>query len=239
VQREAAVYDALQRAGQLVPAFYGTYTEPNTDVVWLIIEHIHESSRLNRSLHPDPLSLGARWIGRFHADVAARCTDPSMAFLPTYDGEYYRGWAQRTLLGANCLPSSYTWLPMICGRYEESIDLLLAQPHTIIHGEYYPKNVLISRTTVYPIDWESAAVAAGEIDLATLTDRWPPEMVRRAEHAYVQARWPDGAPADFQQVLDAARLYVQFRWLGDPTTQQRQAWRFEDLHSLGQRLGLR
>jgi thiamine kinase-like enzyme len=118
------------------------------------------------------------------------------------------------------------------------INVLLAQPPTIIHGEYYPKNVLIRESTVYPVDWESTALAAGEIDLAALTDRWPPALVTEAEHAYAHARWPGGTPSGFSKALDAARLYVQLRWLGDPLTRQKQRWRFQELRLVGRRLGL-
>jgi len=239
VRREAAVYRrVLPHTGQSVPVFYGAYTEPKSGATWLIIEHLEGSSRLNHSFHPDAMSLGAQWIGRFHADAAARCAIPSMGFLPRYDAEYYRGWARRTLEEANGLRPTYPWLATMCERFEDLIDVLLTQPQTIIHGEYYPKNVLVRQGTVYPVDWESAAVAAGEIDLASMTDRWPADVVREAEGAYVGARWPDGPPALFRRKLDAARLYVQFRWLGDPATQQVQAWRFEELRSVGQRLAL-
>jgi len=111
---------------------------------------------------------------------------------------------------------------------------------TIIHGEYYPKNVLYRDGIIYPVDWESAAIAAGEIDLACLTDRWPADTVRECERAYQQSRWPDGAPAAFAQRLAAARLYIHLRWLGDRPewTTRQQYWRFDHLRSVGEQLGL-
>ena len=92
---------------------------------------------------------------------------------------------------------------------------------------------------MYPVDWESAAVGPGEIDLATLTDRCDPEVVSRCELAYRRARWPDREPPDFAQRLDLARLYVHLRWLGDDHRKAgRGRWRFEEVRALGERLGL-
>ena len=207
---------------------------------WLIIEHLDGASRLNQSPNPDAIKFAARWIGAFHAkaEELSASHHPSVKFLPRYDTRYYRSWARRTI---ETLPDLQvgSWLPRVCQGYRnEVIDVLLAQPPTIIHGEYYPKNVLIRESTVYPVDWESTALAAGEIDLAALTDRWPPELITEAEQAYAHARWPGGAPSAFSETLDAARLYVQLRWLGDRLTQQKQRWRFQELRLVGRRLGL-
>ena len=119
--------------------------------------------------------------------------------------------------------------------------LLLAPPVTIIHGEFYQKNVLLRDGTIYPVDWQSAAIASGEIDLAALVERWPAAIARACEDAYQRARWPDGAPTDFLRRLDAARVYLQFRWLGDRpewTTDEACHWRFEPLRLTAMRLGL-
>jgi hypothetical protein len=32
---------------------------------------------------------------------------------------------------------------------------------------------------------------------------------------YQKARWPQGAPVEFQSIFAAAQLYWAFRWLGD------------------------
>jgi hypothetical protein len=58
---------------------------------------------------------------------------------------------------------------------------------------------------------------------------------------YQRARWPLGGPADFVRKVAAARLYLAFRWLGERpewTTDEGDAWRFEELHSAGELLGL-
>jgi thiamine kinase-like enzyme len=132
-------------------------------------------------------------------------------------------------------------LATLCRRFEEVVVTLLEPPAIVIHGEYYPNNILFCQGTIYPVDWEAAAVAMGEIDLASLTEGWPPDFVSEAEAEYRSARWPEGPPADFECKLDAAQLYWLLRWLGDRpewTHQEQALKRFEQLGSLGERLGL-
>ncbi len=117
----------------------------------------------------------------------------------------------------------------------------MLEPPAIIHGEYYPNNILFCQGTIYPVDWEAAAVAIGEIDLVSLMEGWPPEFVRKAKVEYQSARWPAGPPADFERKLETAQLYWLFRWLGDRpdwTHQKKALKRFERLRSIGERLGL-
>jgi hypothetical protein len=91
---------------------------------------------------------------------------------------------------------------------------------------------------IYPVDWESAAVAVGEIDLAALTEGWPQAFVQQCELEYQRARWPDGPSTCFERRLAAARLYLQFRWLGSETDRDPSLPRFERLRCEGERLGL-
>src|SRR5213076_728303 len=86
-------------------------------------------------------------------------------------------------------------------------------PATVIYGEYYPDNILMRDSTIYPVDWESTAIGAGEIDLASLTDGWPERLVQQCGIEYQRTRWPAGAPREFSQRLEAARTYWAFRWL--------------------------
>src|SRR5262249_12241335 len=157
-----------------------------------------------------------------------------------YDGNYFRDWASRTASFASRLRTRYPWLMELCARCDEWSAPLLAAPPTVIHGEFYTKNLLLRRRKVYVVDWESSAVGAGEIDLAATTEGgWPRRTVSRCEHAYERAGWPRGAPASFRTTLDAARIYLHFRWLGersDRTLGEKLQWRYEDLHATAKRL---
>jgi thiamine kinase-like enzyme len=130
---------------------------------------------------------------------------------------------------------------MLCKQSKKTIVTLMEPPVVIVHGEYYPENILFFEHTIYPVDWESAAIAIGDIDLASLIEKWPQEIVRDCVGKYQSTRWPQGPPAGFEQKLDTAQLYWLFRWLGDRpdwTQHPDSTKRFERLRSFGERLGL-
>jgi thiamine kinase-like enzyme len=239
---EAKVYRHLLQPLQFsVPKFYGAFENVTTGETWLILEYLDQSLRLNKASQPEAILRAAHWIGRFHAANETLLPSPGIPVLNTYDTEYYLGWVRRTSLFAGPLHQRFPWLEALCERFEEFIAILLSSPLTAIHGEYYPRNILVSGGVVYPIDWESAAIAAGEIDLASLTEAWGAEIIRLCKLEYQRARWPEGSPPNFEQRLTAAQLYFFFRWLGDrPDLTVRESYLgyFKQLRSAGERLGL-
>ncbi len=242
VEYEAAVYRHLLDPLELSrPGFYGARTDPTTGQTWLFLEYLEHDFRLGKAPDPNAMRLAARWIARFHALHEERLSRPSLGFLNRYTNEYYRGWANRTGDLTSNVHDRFPWLPVVCERFPALIAHLLEQPATIIHGEYYSHNVIFRDGKIYPVDWQSAAIAVGEIDLAALTAAWPAETVEECVVEYRQTRWPRGCPASFQKTLDAARVYLDLRWLGDPSecnTPEGRLEYLEDLRALAERLGL-
>ncbi len=230
---EAEVYKSVLAGIQLTtPTFYGACSDADTNKAWLILGFLQNAMPVKHLHESGAMTLAARWIGRFHATTEARVPGDRPCFLNRYDADYYLGWSRRTWLFAEPLRNQYPWLAHACETYAKAVDWLLAQRPTVIHGEYYSINVLIAGGRVYPVDWESTAIAVGEIDLACLTERWSEEWVREMELEYQRARWPEGVPPEFARTLAAARLYLIFRWLGDRpawTTGEQCRWRFEQL----------
>jgi hypothetical protein len=242
VPYEIEVYrHVLQPLPISVPRFYGSYNDVATGDTWLIIECVDPSLRLAKGPQPETMLRAAEWIGRFHAANEPRVSMAALSFLNRYDSEYYLGWVRRTSLFAGSLHQHFPLLTTLSERVEGCIDILLSAPPTVIHGEYYPHNVLVSDGVIYPLDWESTAIASGEIDLATLTEAWGPEIMRQCELKYQQARWGVTTAPEFSRRLAAARLYLCFRWLGDQpdwTVGEGSRCYFEQLHSLAEELGL-
>ncbi len=240
VAYEAAVHRDLLRPLQVCPPhFYGAYTDGVTGMTWLIRDYLNPGEPLYR--RPAVLGLAARWIGCFHSASAARLASAPSPFLKVYDADYYLGWARRTSHFAGPLHRRFPWVQRLCEGFGEVVALLTAAPPAVIHGEYYPENILWYDGKICPIDWESAAVAPGEIDLASLTERWAGKTVQRCQHEYLQARWPEGPPTDFERTLAAARLYLNLRWLGDRpewTTHKADRWRFKQVRAAAEQLGL-
>ncbi len=237
---EAEVYrQVLSSTVAATPHFYGSYTDTETGLLWLILQYLEASLRISK--FPERMPQAACWLGQFHADQAQRLARAPLACLRRYDAASYAGWAQRTIEFAGPLHDCFPWLRRLCERFKESCTALLAAPQTVVHGEYCPENVLCQDGKVYPIDWESAAIAAGEVDVACLTDGWGPEITGMCEQEYEETRWPAGAPAGWRQAIALARVYIQLRWLGDFSdlaVNDSDWWRFDGLRAAGEHAGL-
>jgi hypothetical protein len=249
VAYEAEVYQrGLLPLEDFRPRCLGAHRDAETGETWLMVEYLDRCIRVSDlSLREDrlvPTMLEAsQWLGRFHAVNETRAAGGALSFLTSYDARYYRGWIRRTYRLASPLLPRFPWLNELRERGSEWMLPLLSAPRTFIHGELYSKHLLLRRKRLFCIDWESAALAPGEIDLATLTEGkgWPAELVRGCVREYCRARWPEGAPSHFERTLDAARMYLHFRWLGERpewTLAEKYLWRYEHLHATARRSGL-
>ena len=259
VPYEAAVYREILRHLDLpAPVFFGAHHDPSGET-WLATEYLEGAERLELASNAEEAVVeSARWIGAFHRAVHEEFRGRPPAFLQQYDADYYDGWLERA---ARFAADRYPWLETLRVRFTEVSTALLTAPATIIHGEYYPKNILVaggppmqcrgvataaagdsSPLQVYPIDWESAVLAPGEIDLASLTEGWGHETERACREAYCRARWPGGPPPHFERTLLAAGIYLLLRWTGDRhewTIGEDAEWQFGEMHALCRRLAPR
>jgi hypothetical protein len=216
LEYEAMVYsNILQKVTCSVAQFFGFYKNSEDGSSWLALEFLDNNLRLHRSVKKKSIFMAASWIGHFHAINERLVCEGGVPFLINYDMDYYRGWAHRTVELSEDHLERFPWLPAVCNNFISYIPHLLSSDRTVIHGEYYAKNILLRNETVYPVDWESAAIAAGEIDLACLIDNWGVEIAEKCKTVYEKSRWPKYKPPDFEKRFTAAQLYAQLRWLGD------------------------
>jgi aminoglycoside/choline kinase family phosphotransferase len=139
----------------------------------------------------------------------------------------------------------------VARRYDYVVDSLLTLPKTLIHGEFYASNVLVhevdGRCRICPVDWETAAVAPGLLDLAALTcGAWSDNERRAMALAYharavLHGSWP-ARPEPLLAVLELCRLHLAVQWLGwspnwSPPPEQACNWLTEAL-CLTEKLGL-
>lgn len=197
----------------------------------LVVEHLPGMLTLSKA-DPPALEPAARWLARFHARGDA-------ADLPRVDADYLAGWLHRAAeqqRREGCERRTLTLLDRLCADPEPFVRPLLARSRSVVHGEFFPDNVLWDGEHVHPVDWESAAVGDGAIDLASLVDGWPDALVDGAVDAYLDAS-PGASRSDLLTRLAAARLYWSLRWLGDgrPWTPDT---RREAVRELGARLRL-
>lgn len=233
---ESLVYRYLLGSQQLVrPRLVGTHRDRRTDSTWLVLEYLDDCDRVKKSKDPEAMVLAARWIGKFHARNQHRTSSPEACFLSRFGRDYLVGWARRAVYWNSSTSAPAAWLTDLAERFEILADCLLESPSTIVHGEYYPNNIMYGDGCVYPVDWESAAISAGEIDVASLTEGWPDDVATECALEYARARWSEGPPAMYETRLQIARVYTQLRWLGDDEFGRYLApggWRLEHLRAL-------
>jgi phosphotransferase family enzyme len=221
---ETKVYsNILSRLDISTPKLYGSRVDA-LDLNWLIIEYLGDSLLLSEvpwSKVGDEfprhaaMNLAASWLGRFHSMCEAINLDEHFSFINIYNSDYYVGWVRRTKDFAGRLDRPYRWVNTVCSEFEKRIPVLLNGSRTVVHGEFSPNNILVRNDTIFPVDWESAAIARGEIDVASAVEGWNKKIAHQFVDCYKASRWPDGVPDDFETVLNLARVYWSLRWLGE------------------------
>jgi aminoglycoside phosphotransferase (APT) family kinase protein len=210
---EARIYgDILASLDLGTPALFGSWSDPATDHTFLALEHV-DGLRLHRSAPSSLVDVG-RWLGALHRQGTPVATaHPSVR---RYDAAFFRGWSERALRCVREVRPDTDWIEALVHRFDEQmVPLLLADEPVFVHGELYPENVLVAGERICVVDWQSAAIGSGAIDLASLTEGyWQPDLVRDCREAYLRARWPDGDHATIDDAMEAAQLYWALRWLG-------------------------
>lgn len=216
VTYEARVYlEVLGPGGYSTPEVVVVYCPSDRTDTWLLLEFLPNAMRVSKSTDPGAMPAAAEWIGRFHRSTSEADVPE---FVRRYDRDYYLGWVERTNARVARHGQAGEWWSRVLRRFEQHLDLLVNPGQSLLHGEYYPKNVLWTSERVSPVDWESTAIGPGSIDLACLVDEWPRDVVQRCLQAYVWGRWSeDSVPGWFEEQRRLAELYLQFRWLGEQT----------------------
>ncbi len=239
--REIAAYRrVLGPAAIDAPRCHGSISDPDGGRFWLFLEHV-EGELLWRIGDLGVWEAAARWL----ADLHGRAVPVGELRLLRYDAEWFRTWLPRaagTPAGAS--------LGRLAGRWERVVERLGEWPGSLVHGEFYPSNVLVQQDggnlRVRPVDWEMAGIGPGLLDLAALTaGGWTDDQRRRLVAAYFDA-WPERLPRpewhDFADALDHCRLHLAVQWIGwspgwSPPADHAQDWLGEAL-SLAGELGL-
>lgn len=212
IRKEARVYADILAAVDLPSArFHGWREDADRSV--LVLEFLESAERLNRTTANDAPLRAAAWIGAFHRISQAWIDSEPASWLPLLDKSYLVHRANEALRAAPD-GAGATWAPVV-NRYIPAIEILSESDTAVMHGEFYPSNLLVTDGKVVPIDWEAAARGPGVLDLACLVDGWDAETVRACSRSYAAARWPTaGPPDDFDLTLVLARIHMHLHWLG-------------------------
>ncbi len=222
-RREATVYRSLLADANLGTArLDASISDSRRDRFWLVLEKV--AGEPLYQLGFERWAEVARWLGRCHDHFAGVSAD----YLVQYDHPFFKLWPARAGVS---LPG-----------YDAAVARLSALPTTLVHGDFYPSNVLVAPGRVCPVDWELAGVGPGVLDLAALSLGLRDEQLDRLAEAYRLARTEPPEATEFAVDLACARLQLAVQWLGwspdwVPPPEHARDWRSE-LPVLAERVGL-
>lgn len=211
----------LSRVNVGTPQLYSVRWEPARGTYWLFLEDI-KGSRLRDSRNYKRWVPAASWAARFHART--RDLPPGVTrFLPVHDHKHYQRCAERL---RSILPdlqiNDRRLVEPALNHYADRLDWFAALPRTVIHGQYFAKNIMLRpRKPEQPlavIDWETAALGPGTYDLVSISSGgWTAHQRRIMWRAYFdEYRAETGIARDWEDFCEEARemeLYQALEWL--------------------------
>lgn len=227
--REIEVYRHLLSPRGIGPSFRGAVSSPGLGRYWLLVDRL-PGVELWQVGDLGPWMDVARWLAAFHStfNTSGVLAGRGVGTLIRHDESFYRSWICRahafTAGNGNAPRQTRSLIQRMAPAYDAIISRLSSIPPTLLHGEFYPSNVLVEsvggKTRVFPVDWEMAAIGPGLVDLAALvagewseSERWTIADAYRGE-AEARGRVGWGSPEDFGRLLDGCSLYVALQWLG-------------------------
>jgi hypothetical protein len=227
--RELDVYRVLLAGADLgTPQLRGAVTDPSRDRYWLLIERVF-GRELYQVGEIGVWEAVMRWLARFHGHFRGRRLTTS---LVRYDRDYFLYWRDRaSSISGTDAPESYS----------DVAEQLASLPTTLLHGEFYPSNILVAGERICPVDWEMAAVGPAVIDVAAITAGWEESDQEQLVQAYLDAASGQQEHV-FARHLDCARVHLALQWLGwspdwSPPPEQAGDWS-ATLAAASRRLGL-
>jgi aminoglycoside phosphotransferase (APT) family kinase protein len=222
-RQELKVYQSILSKLHLgTPDFYAVRWEPEQGLFWLFIEDAG-SSRLRDSRNLARWVSAIQWAARFHV-TTRNLPEDQLSFLPRFTRDRYVQCAERV---RGILPDLASRdreiVEQSLHRFESIIEKLEGLPQSIIHGQYFGRNIMLRHgdpdRLIAVIDWETAAVGPSAYDLVSLTaGKWTDEQRRTLRRAYFEEYQTNLNLAldweSFNASLHDVELYQAMEWLG-------------------------
>lgn len=221
-EREFRVYrDLLSQAELGPPEYYGSVWDDPAGRFWIFLEFVDGVVVHHQDV--EYAMLAAEWLGVLHGffnrhpELLSSCD-----FLICQDGTFFRSKAEQALWNvAQISPSSAHRLTEIVDGYGQVLDVLEAQPRSLVHGGYIPWHILVDikhgPARVCAVDWESAALGPTLYDLAYFTYGMEPPSRDRVLDAYqraaIQHHVPTLGRTQMQFIVDCLRVHRVLDWL--------------------------
>ncbi|HEX6961319.1 MAG TPA: phosphotransferase [Lacipirellula sp.] len=190
----------------------------------------------------------ARWLAEAHCRLTEAAHISGAGCLLRYDAGCFHRWiddAERALRRAVVEGRAVADIEIkrLLERSRMAADLASGAPAEVIHGEFYPSNILIEDRCEGPrvcvIDWETAGMGPALLDLAALmAGNWSVEQQGAIASAYFAARdgrqGPPEHTVDPNTALRCCRLLLAMKWIGlwtrwQPPPEHRYDWLDEAL----------
>jgi Ser/Thr protein kinase RdoA (MazF antagonist) len=229
------------------PVFHGAVESSGSRQFWLFLERVR-GPLLWQLGNIETWCEAARWVAGFQAAFGPS-PRPSRHQL-AYDRAHLELWIDRARRFLNrkrvgALGGQWPAFKRLADRYDRVVDRLVSMPQGVLHGEFYPSNIILRRERsalrVCPIDWEVTGVGPGLLDLAALTSGgWTEGQKGKMVAAFRESLPPSRewllTDADLLEGIGFCQLHLAVQWLG-----WADEWSPPDLHArnwLREALGL-
>jgi hypothetical protein len=228
--REIAVYQKLLAPAALGTAvYYGGVVDPARERYWLLLEKVAGDELYKVGDFEVWLDV-ARWLANMQASLREVADKQQHSCqLNTFGEATYEAWNERACKCLNQGRAAHrsalegSQLQWLVNRCRDAFRRLVELPPTFLHGEFYASNILVDRSIpglrICAVDWETAALGPGLVDVAALVaGNWPEARREQLACAYLEALpasqnvWK--ACDDMMHDLRCCRLLQAIRWLG-------------------------
>jgi thiamine kinase-like enzyme len=221
-RREHWMYtEVLRRRRHGTPELYAERWDESEGRFWLFLEFVGPK-RLSRLGDFSLWVAAARWAGRFHAATGAGDFDSSRLLL-RFDVRRYAEAVDRLTENLDRFTDAdRATLGVALDAFEGAVERVTSLPQCLLHGEFFGKNVMIrpeSDESVAVVDWETAAVGPGGVDLVSISaGRWTSaqrDELYRAYYDEYRALASDAASwVAFKSAIRDVALCQAILWLG-------------------------
>lgn len=226
-RREIDVYERLLRGAGLGTAeCVASLIDEEAQQYWIVIETVPGVELYQVGDLPTWQAV-AVWLARFHRSFARQVESPTLPGSRTllrWDRSYCNTWLERARRFMTHASAAAPVLDRLGRHWNDCVARILALPPTLLHGEFYPSNIIVDVVAGNParicaIDWEMAAIGPGLMDLAALTaGKWSDGERDRIVAAYLDEAGPElvgrRGRGDLELAITCCRIQVAVQWLG-------------------------
>ena len=239
-RREIEVYRSILSQSEIgTPSYYGSVISERDEQFWLFLEKV-PGIELYQVGNFDIWLETAQWLAKFHKRYEGRIDRlASETPLVCYGWDFYQVWQDRARSNLQTRKvATPVQIDILVRGYHHVIERLMQLPRTLLHGDFYPSNVVVDSKNkelrICAVDWEMAAAGPGIIDLAALVSGgWTKKQEAELILTYMNNISPKSFSIldreNFFEDVACGQLHVAMQWLGwsaswSPPEEHKQNW---------------